>query len=594
MIPTKDLPPPPDRAPVRRALLSVSDKTGLADFGRRLAAHGVELLSTGGTARALRDAGLDVTDVADVTGFPEILGGRVKSLHPAIHGGILARRTDAEDAAELRAHGIAEIDLVVVNLYPFREATAGGASDALAAENVDIGGPGMLRAAAKNFAFVAAVVRPADYAAVADELDAHDGTLALATRRRLAADAFRHTADYDDAIAAFFAGDAATGDAATGDAAAGDAIGASDAARSALHPYGHTAGVPLPSTAVPRAPAGGAPTVGAPDAADGRADGRADGDATLPDRLALDLPRATVLRYGENPHQDAALYADSDRYDAFHGKALSYNNLIDLTAALDLVAEFAGAPPTVAILKHTNPCGVGQAGTLAEAYTKAFATDRQSPFGGIVAVNRALDLATAARIDGVFTEIIIAPDFGEGVLDFLTQKKNRRLVRADVGAGAPVVLRTVAGGVLAQTADPALPPAAELRAACTVATERAPTDAEWADLDFAWRVCKHVKSNAIVYAAGGATLGIGAGQMSRIDASEVAVRKAAKSGLSLGGSVVASDAFFPFADGLVAAADAGARAAIQPGGSVRDDEVIAAADAGGIAMVFTGTRHFRH
>ena len=553
MIPTKTLPPPPDRAPVRRALLSVSDKTGLAELGARLARHGVELLSTGGTARALRDAGLDVTDVADVTGFPEILGGRVKSLHPAIHGGILARRTDDEDRAELAAHGIGEIDLVVVNLYPFRQAVAGGADDALAAENVDIGGPGMLRAAAKNFAFVAAVVDPADYGAVADELDAHDGTLGQATRRRLAAAAFRHTADYDDAIARFFAGDAAAGGA----------------------PYGRPGGSPLPS---------GAPDAGAaPDPA-----------AELPDRLALDLPRAAVLRYGENPHQQAALYADAERYDALHGKALSFNNLLDLTAALDLIAEFAQAPPTLAILKHTNPCGVGQAETLEAAYRKAFATDRQSPFGGIVVANRPLDLATAQAVDAVFTEIVIAPGFEAGVLDFLRQKKNRRLVRAGLGGSAPRTLRTVAGGVLVQTADPALPPAAELRAAATVPTERQPTEAEWADLDFAWRVAKHVKSNAIVYAGGGATRGVGAGQMSRIDASEVAVAKAAKSGLSLEGSVVASDAFFPFADGLVAAAEAGAVAAIQPGGSVRDDEVVAAADARGMAMVFTGRRHFRH
>ena len=545
MIETKDIPPPPDRAPVRRALLSVSDKTGLAELGRRLADHGVELLSTGGTARALRDAGLDVTDVADVTGFPEILGGRVKSLHPKIHGGILARRTSRDDLAELDEHGVAAIDLVVVNLYPFREAIAQpDVDDALAAENVDIGGPGMLRAAAKNFAFVGAVVDPGDYDAVADELEAHDGTLGMATRRRLAATAFAHTADYDAAIAAYFEGGA----------------------------EGNGAG--------------------------GR--GGTGGTAGLPAPLALDLPKAADLRYGENPHQAAALYGDPDaRYEVLHGKALSYNNLLDLTAALDLIAEFDAAPPTVAILKHTNPCGVGQAedadGGLEAAYHKAFATDRQSPFGGIAVVNRPLDRATAEAIDAVFTELVIAPAFEDGVLDFLEQKKNRRLIRmADRPAHADPVLRSTAGGVLAQDPDARLAPAADLRAGWTVPTERAPTDREWADLDFAWRVCKHVKSNAIVYARDGATLGVGAGQMSRIDASEIAVAKGAKSGLDFAGCVVASDAFFPFADGLEAAAAAGAVAAVQPGGSVRDDEVVAAADARGMAMVFTGRRHFRH
>lgn len=536
MISVKDLPAPDDRYPVRRALLSVSDKRGLASFGARLHALGVELLSTGGTARALREAGLPVVDVADVTGFPEILGGRVKSLHPTIHGGILARRTDPDDLAQLAEHGIGPIDLVAVNLYPFREAIAQeGITDALAVENVDIGGPGMLRAAAKNFAFVAAVVDPADYEAVADELEAHDGTLGMATRRRLAADAFAHTAAYDAAIAAYFADT----DNETAEAPAAEA---------------------------------------------------------LPSAFALDLPKAADLRYGENPHQRAALYGDPlERYEPLHGKALSFNNLLDLTAALDLIAEFAEAPPTVAILKHTNPCGVGQAEALEAAYHKAFATDRQSPFGGIVVVNRPLDRATAEAIDGVFTEIVIAPEYEEGVLDFLTQKKNRRLIRAALGADrAALNVRTVAGGLLVQDADPALPPADALRQRCTVPTERAPTDTEWADLDFAWRVCKHVKSNAIVYAKGGATLGIGAGQMSRIDASELAVAKGAKSELEFEGCVVASDAFFPFADGLVAAAEAGARAAIQPGGSVRDEEVVAAADARGLAMVFTGRRHFRH
>ncbi|MEM0961886.1 MAG: bifunctional phosphoribosylaminoimidazolecarboxamide formyltransferase/IMP cyclohydrolase [Bacteroidota bacterium] len=541
MIAVKDLPPPPDRAPVRRALLSVSDKTGLAEFGRRLASHGVEILSTGGTARALRDAGVPVTDVSSATGFPEILDGRVKSLHPAIHGGILARRTDPDDLRQLAEHEIGTIDLVAVNLYPFREATAGGASDAVAAENVDIGGPTMLRAAAKNFAFVAVVVDPADYASVADELDANDGTLGISTRRQLAASAFEHSASYDRAIADFFAATDAT-------ASGADASGA-----------------------------------------------RASGDdpGGLPLALELDLPKATDLRYGENPHQRAALYGDGDGYEVLHGKALSFNNLLDLTAALNLIREFAATDPTVAILKHTNPCGVGRALSLEVAYHKAFATDRQSPFGGIVVVNRPLDRATAEAIDSVFTEIIIAPDFEEGVLGFLQQKKNRRLVRASLVAPAGGLdLRTVAGGVLVQDPDPTL--GAGVRQSWTVPTERQPTASEWDDLDFAWRVCKHVKSNAIVYARDEATLGIGAGQMSRIDASEIAVAKGAKSELDFSGCVVASDAFFPFADGLLAAADAGATAAVQPGGSVRDDEVVAAADERQLAMAFTGRRHFRH
>ena len=545
MIAAKDLPAPDDRYPVRRALLSVSDKAGLAEFGRRLGALGVEMLSTGGTARALRDAGLAVTDVAEVTGFPEILGGRVKSLHPAIHGGILARRTDPDDLAELDEHGIGTVDLVVVNLYPFREATAGmdttpggdgAATDAVAAENVDIGGPGMLRAAAKNFAFVGAVVDPADYGAVADELEANGGTLGLATRRRLAGAAFAHTADYDAAIAAYFAGSAA-------EPAAADRQPAHDA---------------------------------------------------LPTTLAIDLPKVADLRYGENPHQRAALYGDPGaRYESLHGKELSFNNLLDLTAALNLIGEFTDGAATVAILKHTNPCGVGQAEALEAAYHKAFATDRQSPFGGIVVVNRPLDLATAQAIDGVFTEIVIAPAFEDGVLDFLRQKQNRRIIRARLGAPAAAVdVRTAAGGLLVQDPDPAL--AADVAEAWTVPTGRQPTERERADLDFAWRVCKHVKSNAIVYARDGATLGIGAGQMSRIDASEIAVAKGAKSELDFAGCVVASDAFFPFADGLVAAAEAGATAAVQPGGSVRDDEVVAAADERGMAMAFTGRRHFRH
>ena len=540
--PKKNLAPPEDAYPVRRALLSVSNKTGLVDFARRLSRRGVELISTGGTARTLRDAGLDVREVAALTGFPEILDGRVKTLHPAVHGGLLARRNDPDDLGQLQAHDIEAIDLVVVNLYPFRQTVAReGVSEEEAVENIDIGGPTMIRAAAKNHAFVAVVTSPEDYDAVAGEMEGSGGALSMATRRRLAHEAFEHTAGYDRAIADFFA----------------------------------------------------------------RQSGPTSEGAGLPETLRLNLPKAQDLRYGENPHQHAALYALPGRpsqsetepfFRPLHGKDLSFNNLIDLSAALLLVDEFRDAPPTCAILKHTNPCGVASAETLENAYHYAFATDRQSPFGGIVVVNRPLDRATAEAIDQIFTEVIIAPEFEEGVLGFLQEKKNRRLVQSLASAreGDRLDVRSVLGGLLVQTRDKVLPSPEALRARCRVVTERAPTDAEWADLDFAWRVAKHVKSNAIVYATGRATLGIGAGQMSRVDASEIAVLKGRKSELDFAGSVVASDAFFPFADGLIAAAETGARAAIQPGGSVRDDEVIDAANRHEMAMVFAGNRHFRH
>ena len=546
MIQVKDLSPPADRYPVRRALLSVFDKEGLAEFGARLHALGVELISTGGTARVLREANLPVTDVAALTGSPELLDGRVKTLHPAVHAAILARRTDAEDLAQLEEHGIAPIDLVVVNLYPFSKAIEGDeVSEAHAAEHIDIGGPTMVRAAAKNWFFVGVITDPERYGDLAGELEKNRGTLGLDSRRALALDAFRHTAAYDAAITSY-----------------------------------------LSASAEPSRQTDAAPAV-------------------LPDVLRLDLPQAQPLRYGENPHQAAALYSLSPSrlggepehfYRQLHGKSLSFNNLLDLSAALRLIAEFEDAAPTLAILKHTNPCGVGTADTLAEAHTKAFATDQQSPFGGIVVVNRPLDLEAAEAIDGVFTELIIAPSYEEGVLDFLKQKQNRRLIEIVESASKDIALdvRSVVGGMLVQEPDPSLEPAQSLQDAAEVSTARAPTASEWADLDFAWRVCKHVKSNAIVYARDGATLGIGAGQMSRIDASELAIRKGTKSELDFAGCVVASDAFFPFADGLVAAAEAGATAVIQPGGSVRDNEVIAAADARGLAMVFTGRRHFRH
>ena len=524
MINVKDLPAPNDTYPIRRALLSVFDKTGIVELAQALHNHGVELVSTGGTSRALEQAGLPVVTVESLSGYPEILDGRVKTLHPAIHGGLLARRTDPEDLAQLKEQGIQEIDLVVVNLYPFEEATAGDdVTDATAIENIDIGGPTMLRAAAKNFFYVGVACSPSAYPQIVSELDATGGSLTLATRRSLAADVFRQTGAYDTAVSAYFDG--------------------------------------------------------------------------AENRFSTSKGLQQTMRYGENPHQKAGLYGNTNPFfEALHGKALSFNNLLDLSAALHLIDEFAEAGPTVAILKHTNPCGVGTATSLEEAYHKAFSTDRQSPFGGIVIVNRALDLATAQAIDKVFTEIIIAPAYEESVLDFLMQKKNRRLVRtlAPAASDASKDVRSVVGGYLVQDRDPALPSFEILKNVCTVVTKRQPTEQEWLDLDFAWRVAKNVKSNAIVYAKDGQTIGVGAGQMSRIDASEIAVSKGAKSELDFQDCVVASDAFFPFADGLLEAANNGAKAAIQPGGSIRDDEVIAAADENGVAMVFTGNRHFRH
>lgn len=521
---------PPDLQPVRRALLSVSDKNGLVDFADRLKALGIEIISTGGTARTLREAGLTVRDVSELTGFPEILDGRVKTLHPAVHGGLLARRNVPEDLAQLEQHGIAPIDLVVVNLYPFEQAVATAPEDeALAIENIDIGGPTLIRAAAKNFFFTAVVVDPADYDAVANELEKQAGALTLTTRRRLAQKAFAHTAVYDHAIAAY-----------------------------------------LDRQQPPSS-------------------------ERLPSQLRLELPRAQHLRYGENPHQQAALYGNPTPYiRQLHGKALSFNNLLDLSAALQLIDEFREADPTCAILKHTNPCGVATADTLAQAYARAFATDTRSPFGGIVVVNRPLDRDTAEAIDQVFTEVIIAPDFEEGVLAFLQKKANRRIIQQLRPIHETLDVRSAVGGLLVQEPDRTLPPLNLLRPSWRVVTQRAPTETEWLDLDFAWRVVKHVKSNAIVYARNRATLGIGAGQMSRVDASEIAVLKGKREGHDFTGSVVASDAFFPFADGLLAAVETGARAVIQPGGSIRDEEVIQAADAHNVAMVFTGTRHFRH
>jgi phosphoribosylaminoimidazolecarboxamide formyltransferase / IMP cyclohydrolase len=532
MIPTKPLPPPDDHYKVRRALVSVFDKTGIVDFVSRLHDLGVEIVSTGGTARSLSEAGIPVVDASALTGYPDLLDGRVKTLHPAIHGGILARRNDPDDLAQLRTHEIKAIDLVITNLYPFEEATSGpDVTDAVAIENIDIGGPAMIRAAAKNFFFVGVVTSPDDYDDLIAELESHEAMLSLATRKKLSRKAFERTATYDRAITDYFL----------------------------------------------------------------KADS-SDDEARGPS-FTIQAPLAQSLRYGENPHQEGELYGRPNRlFETLHGKELSFNNLLDLSAALNLIEEFRSGGPACAILKHTNPCGAAVADSLSGAYRKAFETDRQSPFGGIIVVNQALDRDTAEAIDEIFTEIVIAPEFEEGVLDFLMQKKNRRLIRMKSWPSEfeGRDIRSVAGGLLVQDRDAPLPDVAGLREQCRVVTRRPPTDDEWADLDFAWRISKHVKSNAIVYARDRGTLGIGAGQMSRIDSSEIAVSKARKSGLDLTGSVVASDAFFPFADGLLAAAESGSRAVIQPGGSVRDDEVIAAADEHGLAMVFTGTRHFRH
>ncbi|HXY99143.1 MAG TPA: bifunctional phosphoribosylaminoimidazolecarboxamide formyltransferase/IMP cyclohydrolase [Stellaceae bacterium] len=521
--------------PIARALLSVSDKTGLVPLAQALAARGVALVSTGGTAKALAEAGIPVTDVAAVTGFPEMLDGRVKTLHPAIHGGLLARRGDGAHVAALARHGIRPIDLLVVNLYPFAATVARGAPSEECIENIDIGGPALIRAAAKNHEDVAVVTDPADYDALLEDLARHDGATTLALRRRLAGLAYARTAAYDAAIANWFA------------AERGDAF---------------------------------------------------------PPLLTLAAALKERLRYGENPHQQAAFYVGGERRrgvasaEQLQGKELSFNNLNDTDAAVECVAEFA--EPAVAIIKHANPCGVAAGGSLGEAYAKALACDPVSAYGGIIAVNRALDAATAEAIAKLFAEVVIAPAVEPAAQAALARRTALRLL---VTGGMPdpaapgMTLRSLAGGYLLQTRDNGRIGPAELK----TVTRRSPSAAELADLLFAFRVAKHVKSNAIVYAKDGATVGIGAGQMSRVDSARIAAWKAEEAGKAAGlaesptkGSVVASDAFFPFADGLEAAIAAGATAVIQPGGSVRDAEVIAAADRAGIAMVFTGMRHFRH
>ncbi len=519
--------------PIKRALVSVSDKSGLAEFGRFLAGRGVEILSTGGSAKALTEAGVPVVEVASHTGFPEIMGGRVKTLHPKIHGGILARRDDTGHVAAMQEHGIGGIDMVVSNLYPFEATLASGADYDTCVENIDIGGPAMVRAAAKNHDFVTIVTDPADYAAVEAEMTANDGAVSAELRRRLARTAFSHTAAYDAMIAGWLA--------------------------------------------------------------------REQGEA-FPERMVLAGRRTQSLRYGENPHQQAAAYAGGPARPGvvtarqLQGKALSYNNLNDTNAAFELVAEFDD--PTVAIIKHANPCGVASRDSLAAAYAEALACDPVSAFGGIIAVNRALDAATAEEVAKLFAEVVIAPEIDAAAQAVLAAKKNLRVLTTGglPDPAAPgVVVTPLAGGFLAQSRDNGRIDPAGLK----VVTKRAPSARELTDMVFAFRVAKHVKSNAIVYARDGATVGIGAGQMSRVDSSRIAAwkaREAAPEGEApkTKGSVVASDAFFPFADGLMAAVEAGATAVIQPGGSMRDEEVIAAADEAGLAMVFTGMRHFRH
>jgi len=520
-----------DEIKIKRALLSVSDKTGLVELGRSLADNGVELVSTGGTAKALRDAGLAVRDVSDLTGFPEMMDGRVKTLHPMVHGGLLAVRDNAEHVAAMDAHAIGAIDLVVVNLYPFAQTVTRGADRDEVIENIDIGGPSMVRSAAKNHAFVAIVADPADYAAVAT------GMTTLAMRKAFAAKAYALTAQYDATIASWFA--------------------------------------------------------------------FADQGQVFPETVSIPLRRAQELRYGENPHQSAALYLPAGpatpgvaQAQQVQGKELSYNNYNDADAALELVAEFKDGPPTVVIVKHANPCGVASCETLLDAYNAAFACDTVSAFGGIIACNRPLDGPTAEAIANIFTEVVVAPDADADARAVFARKKNLRLLLCGEFADPlrpGLLLKSIAGGFLLQSRDGGQPD--ELK----VVTKRAPTDQELADARFAWTVAKHVKSNAIVYAKDGSTAGVGAGQMNRLESARIAAWKAKDAAEKAGwaqprtiGSSVASDAFFPFADGLLAAVEAGATCVIQPGGSIRDDEVIAAADAAGLAMVFTGMRHFRH
>ena len=522
---------------IKTALISVSDKTGLEDLAKSLVRLGVALLSTGGTAKTLRGLGLTVTDVSDVTGFPEIMDGRVKTLHPKVHGGLLSVRDSAEHESQRASHGIGLIDLLVVNLYPFEETLARGGTRDEIVENIDIGGPAMIRAASKNHDGVTVVVDPKDYATLVAEMNSHGGGTTFALRKRLAATAFARTASYDAAISQWMAKDV---------------------------------------------------------------------DEPFPAFIGFGGRKHQALRYGENPHQQAAVYTSSDGrtgvLDArqVQGKELSYNNINDADAALEAISEFGSEQPACVIVKHANPCGVAVSTSIIEAYRKALACDPVSAFGGIIAFNKKLDVAAAEEISKIFTEVILAPGADDDALKIISAKKNLRLLLLDRMPGASVqtlIVKSIAGGLLTQSRDAETLDQSLLK----VVTKRAPTEQEMQDLLFAWKVAKHVKSNAIIFAKGGCTTGIGAGQMSRIDSTRIAVSKSLDAARAQGrdepdakGSVLASDAFFPFPDGLEAAADAGATAIIQPGGAMKDEDVIAAADARGLAMVFTGMRHFRH
>jgi len=507
---------------IKRALISVSDKRGIIEFASSLHQRGVEIISTGGTHSLLVSNGIPAKQISEITGFPEILDGRVKTLHPAVHAGLLAVLDNPEHRKQLDEHNILPIDLVVVNLYPFEETIAKpNVPLEEVIENIDIGGPTMLRSAAKNYRFTAVIVNHARYSSVQQELQDRHGSISEETCFELAKEVFRHTAHYDATISEYLSGD--------------------------------SKGTALPAT------------------------------------MTFSSKKSADLRYGENPHQSAAVYGKfDDTLKKLHGKELSFNNIIDANAAVNLVAEFDA--PTVVIIKHTNPCGVGTAQSLEEAYRKAFATDTKAPFGGIVAVNRPLDMKAAEAMNEIFTEIILAPSFENGVLEFLMKKKDRRIVQIVDQPSSGFDIRSVSGGLLVQTRDTARISKDQLK----IVTKRQPTPQELEAMLFVWKVVKHVKSNAIVYGAADRTLAVGAGQMSRIDSSKIAVWKSNESNLSLQGSVVASDAFFPFADGLLEAVSAGATAVIQPGGSIRDEEVIKAANDHNIAMVFTGIRHFKH
>jgi phosphoribosylaminoimidazolecarboxamide formyltransferase/IMP cyclohydrolase len=512
---------------IYRALISVSDKTGIVEFAKQLQRWNIEIISTGGTLTTLREAGITATSVSEVTGFPEILDGRVKTLHPNIHGGLLAVNENPRHMEQLTEHHITPIDMVVVNLYPFEQTIAKqniSLDDAI--EQIDIGGPTMLRSTAKNFKYKTVVVNPTQYNIILRELEQHNGATTGDLRFALAKEVFLHTSKYDTAISNYL-----------------------------LSLNGNSNEHPLPEV------------------------------------FSLTLPKTEDLRYGENPHQQAALYGSFHSiFEKLHGKELSYNNIVDIQAAVALVEEFT--EPTVVIIKHTNPCGVASGTTLTEAYDKAFATDSKSAFGGIVAVNRPVNLEIAQRIDNVFTEVIIAPAYEVDASEFLKKKKDRRLIRqtAPLRSGKQLDIKSIAGGALIQTADDCTLIPEQLRNV----SKRQPTQEERESMMFAWNVAKHVKSNAIVYAKRDRTIGIGAGQMSRFDSSRIAVLKANEAGLDLKGTAVASDAFFPFADGLLEAVKAGASAVIQPGGSIRDEEVIKAANDNNIAMIFTGIRHFKH